>query len=251
VLEHFLNTLVETKDMKTMKTLIAASIAAASMTMVAAPASAELSASAGLASSYLWRGYDLSNSTGVPVFYGDISYSVSGFYAGVWASSGDTSFGTEYDLFAGYGMEVGGVSLDLNFTNYVYPGTGGAVADGEADFGDLTEVIFSVGVGSFNGSFYKQIAGGNEDYTYLTLAYDVGQFSFLYGMHNGLTDGTVVNSQTLDGETESHIDVTYAYNDSLSFTVSQFVDGEDNVNAFVGGEDDLKFVVSYSLPIDM
>ncbi|WP_269620199.1 TorF family putative porin [Zhongshania sp. BJYM1] len=237
--------------MKTMKTLIAASVAAASMTMIAAPASAELSASAGVASSYLWRGYDLSGSGGTPAVYGDISYSMSGFYAGVWASSGDTSFGTEYDLFAGYGMEVGGVSFDLNFTNYVYPGTGAATLDGEADFGDFSEVIFSVGVGSFGASIYKQIAGVNEDYMYFTLSYDIGQFSFLYGMHDGLTDGTVVNGKTLDGETESHINVTYSYNDNLSFTLSQFVDGEDNVNAFAGGEDDLKFVVSYSLPISM
>lgn len=237
--------------MKKMKTLLAASVAAASMTMVAAPASAELSASAGVASSYLWRGYDLSGSGGTPAVSGDISYSMNGFYAGVWASSGDTSFGTEYDLFAGYGLEVGGVSLDLNFTNYVYPGTGAAVADGEADFADFSEVIFSVGVGSFGASVYKQIAGANEDYMYVTLSYDIGQFSFLYGMHDGLTDGTALNGQTLVGETESHIDVTYSYNDNLSFTISQFVDGQENVDAFAGGEDDLKFVVSYSLPIDM
>lgn len=238
--------------MKKIKTLLAASVAAASMTMIAAPASAELSASAGVASSYLWRGYDLSAGTGgTPAVYGDISYSTNGFYAGVWASSGDTSFGTEYDLFAGYGMEVGGVSFDLNFTNYIYPGTGAAVADGEADFADFSDVILSVGAGGFGASIYKQIAGNNEAYSYLTLSYDIGQFSFLYGMHDGLTDGTIVKGVVLDGETESHINVTYSYNDSLSFTLSQFVDGQENVAAFTGGEDDLKFVVSYSLPIDM
>ncbi|MBU0539449.1 MAG: TorF family putative porin [Gammaproteobacteria bacterium] len=228
--------------MKTMKTLIAASVAAASMTMIAAPASAEVSASVSVASMYLWRGFDLSN--GSPAVSGDLTYSTGGFYAGVWGSSGDDTYGQEVDYYAGFATEVGPISVDLSVWNYVYPGSsanftdldGDGTVDGFADngdtFGDLSEIILGLGAGPVSLTIYDNIAGG-PGYFYYTLGYDVGSFSFLAG-------GTDNKDEDAN---YSHFDVSYAYNDKVSFTFSQMID-EDN-------DDDLKFVVSYSLPIDM
>ncbi|CAA0103046.1 Uncharacterised protein [Zhongshania aliphaticivorans] len=216
--------------MKTMKTLIAASVAAASMTMIAAPASAELSASASVASMYLWRGFDLSN--GAPAVSGDLTYSTGGFYAGIWGSSGDDSAGQEVDYYAGFATEVGGVSIDLSVWNYVYPGSSAGFVDNGDTYLDLSEVILGLGFGGVSFTIYDNVAGASS-YNYYTLGYGVGSLSFTLG-------GT--DSDNEDSN-YSHFDVSYAYNDSLSFTFSQMID-EDN-------DDDLKFVVSYSLPISM
>jgi uncharacterized protein (TIGR02001 family) len=56
-----------------------------------AQAEVEVSASATVASMYLWRGKDLGN--GAAAVSGDLTVSASGAYAGVWTSSGDTSWG--------------------------------------------------------------------------------------------------------------------------------------------------------------
>src|SRR5690606_42054410 len=57
--------------------------------------------------------------------------------------------------------------------------------------------------------YYDNVAGasGNE---YWTLGADAGQFSFLVGKHDNAT-----------GEDPVHLNITYAYNDNLSFTVSK------------------------------
>lgn len=215
--------------MKKMKTLLAASVAAASMTMIAAPASAEVSASATVASLYLWRGFDLGN--GSPAVSGDITYSTGGFYAGVWGSSGDDTYGQEVDYYAGFATEVGPISVDLSVWNYVYPGAGAGGDNGDT-FGDLSEIILGLGMGPVSVTIYDNIAGANG-YFYGTVGLDVGSFSFVAG-------GTDTDDEDSN---YAHFDMSYAYNDSLSFTFSQMID-EDN-------DDDLRFVVSYSLPISM
>jgi uncharacterized protein (TIGR02001 family) len=216
--------------MKSMKTLLAAGVAAASMTMIAAPASAEVSASASVANMYLWRGFDLSN--GSPAVSGDITLSSAGFYAGVWGSSGDDALGQEVDYYAGYATEVGGLSIDLSVWNYVYPGTDFNGNDNGDDVGDLSEVILGLGMGPVSLTIYDNVAGA-PGYYYGTLGLDVGSFSFLVGG----TDSDDEDSNY------AHFDASYAYNDNLSFTFSKMID-EDN-------DDDLHFVVSYSLPISM
>lgn len=214
--------------MKNVKTLLAAGVAAASMTMVAAPASAELSASASVASMYLWRGFDLSD--GSPAVSGDITYSAGGFYTGIWGSSGDDTYGQEVDYYAGFATELGPISVDVSVWNYVYPGSSAGFVDNGDTYGDLSEIIIGLGAGPVSLTIYDNIAG-NNGYYYYTLGYDVGSFSFTLG-----------GADSDDEDSNyAHFDVSYAYNDNLSFTFSQMID-EDN-------DDDLKFVVSYSLPI--
>lgn len=220
---------------------IAAATLAAGMTLsTTASAEGELAASVGIASSYLWRGYDLGS--GTPAVSGDLTYSISGLTVGTWVSSGDTSGGTEYDLFIGYGGSAGDFSYDLTLINYVYPTGTGYTADGETDIGELSDAILTLGYGPVSFSWYSPIGeGSGGDYEYYTLSAGFGQFSALLGMHK---DNGDCPADTDPGDTcdSVHLDLSYAYDDNLSFTISQFVSDEP-----VG--DDLKLVVGYSIPL--
>lgn len=202
----------------------------------------EIGASAGVASMYLWRGVDLGD--GSPAVFGDLTYSVGGAYAGIWGSSGDSTLGNEYDLFAGYGGDIGMFTYDLSVWNYNYSDAGlGGVLDVDDDTtGELTEVILTLGVGPVTFQYYDNIAGASG-YEYYTLAGVMGQFTLKAGMHKpGVSDSDM-----------THLDLIYAYNDRLAFTLSKIVDDdtEDDSAGIDGYDDDLKFVVSYSLPIDL
>lgn len=216
--------------MKLSKTLalsaaVTALTAAATFAPVAS-AAPEVSGSVGVANMYLWRGYDLGY--GDAAVSGDLSVSAAGFYGGVWGSSGDATYGTEYDLYAGWGGEFGDwFSVDISAWTYVYPS---GVSD---NLGDLSEAILSLGFGPVAVTYYENIAGAPE-YSYITVGGTIGSFSALVGRH--MTDE--------DGDEPTHLDLSYAYNDNLSFTVSKFIADDENVDKSA------KFVVSYSLPIE-
>jgi uncharacterized protein (TIGR02001 family) len=218
--------------MKFTKNLLTSAVAVSTLAAaaVAPVAQAEVSGSVGVASTYLWRGYDLGS--GTPAVSGDLSFSTAGFYTGIWGSSGDTAAGTEYDLYIGYGISFMDdfLSVDVSLWNYNYPTGPGYTADGETDFGDLSDLVISLGVGPVAFTMYDNVAGANG-YVYYTLGGSVGDFSLTVGMHDNV-----------EGEDPVHVNLDYAYNDNLTFTLSQFVADESP-------DDDLKFVVSYSLPI--
>jgi len=210
--------------------LTALSLAVAgAMAIAPTAANAEVSASVGVANMYLWRGVDLGN--GSAAVSGDLSYSSSGFYTGIWASSGDSAAGQEYDLYAGYGAEFGGVSVDLCVWTYTYPQD-----SGNNDPGELSDAVLSVGFAGLSAAVYDNIAGSSGD-AYYTLSYGYEAFSILVGKNDlrGNNDDDSDNDMT-------HVDLSYAYNDNLSFTLSQQVDQEQD-----NGKP--KWVVSYSLPL--
>lgn len=211
---------------------------AGAMAVAPAAANAEVSASVGVANMYLWRGYDLGN--GDAQVSGDLSYSNSGFYTGVWAASGDSAAGQEYDLYVGYGAEFGGVSVDLSVWNYMYPSAPEGNEQILDDFGGLSDAILSIGFAGFAVTAYDNIAGGSGN-AYYTVSYGYDAFSVLVGKHD--VRGPDEDAGEPTGNSMTHIDLSYAYNDNLSFTVSQQVDKET--------DDDPKVIVSYSLPIDM
>ncbi|MBU2986900.1 TorF family putative porin [Saccharophagus degradans] len=224
--------------MNSTKKLLATAVAASTMAVAAmAPvANAEVSASVGVASTYLWRGYDLG--TGTPAVSGDLNFSQNGFYTGIWGSSGDTAAGTEYDLYIGYGGEVGDFSYDVSLWSYVYPTGAGYLDDEdtaefeETDIGDLMDAVISLGYGPVALTYYGNVEGA-DDYNYVTLDATFDKFNVLLGQHNG------------DADEATHINFSYAYNDNLSFTLSKFLSSNDD-----GADSDPKFVVSYSLPIE-
>ncbi|MBQ0728568.1 MAG: TorF family putative porin [Thalassolituus oleivorans] len=189
----------------------------------------EVSASATVASMYLWRGQDLGN--GAAAVSGDLTASIAGAYAGVWTSSGDSNAGNEYDLYIGYGGEVEDFSYDLSVWTYSYPGAGD-----EGNTFDLTDAILSLGYMGASFSYYYPLSSNPSDYSYMTLGYGMDAFSATVGMTSS------------DDDTDyTHLDLSYAYNDSLAFTLSKVVDQETE-NAV---DDDVRLVVSYSLPISM
>lgn len=197
-------------------------------------AQAEVSANAGVASEYLWRGQTLG--TGVPQVSGGLDYShESGLYAGTWIGSGDTTYGTEYDLYAGYAPSFGDFGLNLGYATYIYSDTA------SDDINDVAELVLGFSYGDASLTFYKSTdADANGDYLYTSLGYGVGDFSF--------TVGNVSNSEALSFLSDyTHVDITYAYNDKVSFTLSQIVD-EDIEGSY---DTSPNLVVSYSLPIDM
>ncbi len=205
-----------------------------------AQAEVDVSASAAVASMYLWRGLDLGN--GSPAVSGDITLSTGGAYATMWTSSGDSAAGNEYDLAVGYGGEMEGFSYDVSVWTYVYPSAGNFEEDADTSGNtfDLSELIVSLGYEGASFSYYYPVSSNPNDYSYLTLGYGMGAFSATAGV-------TMVEDDAGEDAGYTHLDLSYAYNDNLSFTASKVV-AEDEEDSY---DDDLKFVVSYSLPIDM
>lgn len=222
--------------------LLAGSAIMALSALVPAIVTAEVSGSAGIASTYLWRGLDLGS--GTPAISGELKFSTSGFYTGIWGSSGDEAMGSEYDLYAGYGGEAGKFSYGLAAISYNYP-TGA-----NTEFGDYSDAVVTLGYGPVSFGAYIPVGDTNDggDYMYFTLGATLASYSVLLGMHSDdVAGGGVVSCELDEGSTKTkcspvHLDFSYAYNDNLSFTFSQFI-------ADKPFEDKLKFVVSYSLPI--
>jgi uncharacterized protein (TIGR02001 family) len=225
--------------------------AAALVCTAAAPtvAAGELSANAGVASMYLWRGLDLGD--GSPAVHGGLQYDVAGAYVGIWGSSGDSSLGNEYDLYAGYGGEIGAFTYDISIWNYNYSDAGlrGMLNDRDDTFAELTEIIFTLGFGPVTFQYYDNIAG-NTGYQYFTLAGSYDKFTAKVGHHEPEDSDTAF----------THLDLTYAYNDRLSFTLSKviddkgegsYIDADTGEVVQTGYDDDLNFIVSYTLPIDL
>lgn len=161
---------------------LAASVLAVSM-IVAAPASAEISANVGYASEYYFRGIlqkESSASAGV-------DYEEGGFYLGTWAA--DVGDGLEIDVYGGYGFELeSGLSLGVGFTTYQYTG------DFDSEYNELN---LSAAYGPISVDFAKgkwgedlslDIPGGDYTYTSVTYSADNG-FYGKYAMFGDEADG--------------------------------------------------------------
>lgn len=231
---------------------------------------AEIKASAGVASSYLSRGVDQSG--GNAQVFGDLTWaSDMGFYTSVWASSyGGGS--QQFDLIAGWEVELGDWRLNTGVTNSIYPGY--AAAD---NLGAESEYYLGFAIQGFEAYLYKNIASDdvhNSSFYYFATGYSwkKAAFNLGYGFNNN------AGSTSFDGrngEVEfqyAHFDFTYAYTENLTFTFSQViyrdaeVAGQSVVNgrldafgatgspvsAMTGVKDnDLMVAVTYSLPLDL
>ncbi|KAA8982543.1 TorF family putative porin [Halospina sp. K52047b] len=215
---------------------IAAGFMGAGAMFAASPAAAasfdpSLSASVGISNMYLFRGSNLSDGSAHISGSLDVD-SGMGLYAGVWAASGDDSLGQEYDLYAGYSTDITeDISIDVGAINYIYPkqnrtseqivndGTGNAEfaeqrvsQDGFADFSEAYASISAYGASL---SYWDNVAGA-PGYSYTSLGYGYGPVS--------ATLGQVSTDETDD----THLDLTFQFNDELSFTASTWVDVEND-----------------------
>jgi len=141
--------------MKSLSKAVAVASLLSAGIMSAQVANAEVSFNAALVSDYVWRGFTQTDN-GVAV-QGGADYShESGAYAGVWASNVDydDDDSIEYDLYAGYAMEVGELEIDLGYISYNLDDSGeGAV-----------EVYGSVAKDAFSGMLSIDIENDNNMY---------------------------------------------------------------------------------------
>lgn len=222
------------------KKILAGSISASLLAISAVPAAqAEVSGSVGVASSYLWRGLDLGR--GSAAVFGDLNYSSHGAYGGVWVTSGDAAAGTEYDLYLGYGRSFGEFNVDVSLWSYNYPTADSTIFRGN----DAADFVLGLGYGPVSFAAYIPTGDnstGDYDYMYFTLGAVVGQVSATLGLHQDAGGLLGVCGDGTNDCDPVHVNLDYAYNDNLTFTLSQFVADEPV-------DDDLKVVVSYSFPI--
>lgn len=201
-------------------------------------AEVDVSASAAIANMYLWRGQDLGE--GSAAVSGDLTVGMGGAYAGVWTSSGDSTLGQEYDLYLGYGGEAGDFSYDVSAWTYVYPGND--EENGRGNTFEASDLIVSLGYGPVSAAYYYVLAG-DENASYATLGGEMGSFSATLGFQMHSED---------DSAEYTHLDLSYAYNDNLSFTLSKIVAQDADLDKGEEGfDEDMKVVVSYSLPIEL
>lgn len=189
---------------------------AASLSISATAALAEISGNVALTTDYTFRG--ISQTSELPAIQGGFDYEHdSGFYAGVWGSNvefGDAKVNMELDVYAGFGFEVSeDIALDVGVLHYQYPG------DTDLDY-DYTEAYASVGLfGATLGVNYSPEYFGDTD----TFFYYYGQYSL-----------SVAENFSID----AHV----GYN--------QF-DGEDALGKFLvlDGDSDDEGYVDYSLGV--
>ncbi len=215
--------------MKTLSKAVAVASLLSAGIMSAQVANAEVEYSAELATSYLFRGQD-QGASGLVSAAADYSHD-SGAYAGVWAAgAGGTP---EYDLYAGFALDAGDVSVDVGAVTYVYPGD----TDGEA----LDGIETYVNVGFMGASVsYNMGLESLEDSTYIALGYEVAGVSITYGI-----------SDDDAGKEYSHLDLGYGLTEDLSVTVSKTMD-DSSAAVLAGGtsaNEDLQVVFTFGIPL--
>lgn len=220
--------------MKTLSQAVAMASLLTAGVMGAQVANADVEYSAGIATTYLWRGTDL----GGAMFSAAADYSHdSGAYAGIWAASGDMALGNEYDVYIGFAKEFGDFSVDLQLISYVYNRAQADTNDDDipdtdvdGSIGENSDAILSLGFMDASLSYYQKLQ--NEDSSYVLLDYSVAGIDLAYGMSDD------------DGDKYSHFDVSYGFNDQLAITVSQPIEDTDDLV-----DTDTIVVMSYSLPL--
>lgn len=233
--------------------------------MAANASGGDLSANITITNNYIWRG--LTQTANQPAFQGGIDYAFDGgFYVGTWLSNvsydlddgSDDPFSYEHDLYFGYSGEFGGgISYDVGYLYYNY--------DEQANF-DFGEVFGSIGFGGLSLTVNllantEANEGPGQDFgfgeaTYVSLDYALGlpnelELTFHVGNHDGDFN------QAFNGAGNSYNDysITLAKG-PFAFTASgtDVDDGDPNA-AFATNpalaNDEIRFVVSYSMDIDL
>jgi len=93
----------------------------------------ELSANVALTSNYVWRGMTQSDNS--PAIQGGFDVAYEGAYVGVWGSNVDfnSEASVEIDIYIGYANDIAGITYDVNYCQYTYPGE-----SDEANFGEAS-----------------------------------------------------------------------------------------------------------------
>ncbi|XOZ33319.1 TorF family putative porin [Halomonadaceae bacterium KBTZ08] len=213
---------MQTPNFRLATCLTASLLGAGALAGATQASAAEPSVTAGFSASniYLWRGTDLGAGDAQVTGSLDVA-SGMGAYAGVWASSGDSGAGQEYDLYAGYGTDLTeDISVDASVVNYIYPEQDRSIS--QTGFADFSEAIVSVNAYDVGLSYFHDIT--SADYQYMTASYSYNAFSATLGRHSFDEDSP---SPTY-GEDMTHLDISFQFNDELSFTASTLLDADNS-----------------------
>jgi len=216
--------------MKTLSKAIAIASLVSASALTAQVANAEVSFNAAVVSDYVFRGVSYSDN-GLAL-QGGADYShESGTYAGAWLSTSDDGTDTdiEYDVYAGYAMEVGELEIDLGYVTYNY-------LDVWSDFG-TAEVYANVTKGAFTASIYKDIDLYKT--TYLSGAYSM---ELPQELALDLTIGYTLPDDSSDDEI---LDLSATVSKSLEMVDVAFTVTNIDADA-AGAEDDTLFFLSVS-----
>lgn len=239
--------------MKTMIKPLPAALAALVLAAAFAPAvhaDEGLSAAAGVATSYYWRGLQVSNGAQV---WGELTYTLpGGFYGDLWASSEGFGVGPEYDLTAGWSGKFGDFGVNVGAVTYIYSkdNSEGAAFD-DNDPGDFSDVFIKL---SYAGAFlnlFHNVAQA-QDQNWVNAGYTLGKWTASVG-YQEFKDKTQISGFTDAGKASyTYVDLTFAATDHLSITVSSVVDHHNEEAWGLPAKIDTnraKVIASYSLPI--
>ena len=183
------------------KALALASLLSASM-FATTTAVAETSYNVGYVSEYYYRGIYQKNSSASA----GVDFEEGGLYVGAWTA--DVGEGLEYDLYAGYGTEVGDVSLGIGYTGYFY------TDDWDETYQEVNlsagygPVSIGYSIGEYDGQFDDSMPAG-QDYGFLQIDIDLGAgFYGTYGSFSDDAEGDYV--EVGYGTTVSEIDLGVA-----------------------------------------
>ena len=243
------------KTYKLSPAALATSLAIGAATLAPAALAVEgLSANATVTNNYIWRG--LTQSINRTAVQGGIDYEHgSGLYVGTWVSNveyeeGD-DFSYEHDVYFGLAGEMGsGLGYDVGYLYYNY--------DDAANF-DFAEIYGALSFGGFSASanVFAHSEADEADGSSFGFA-DTIYYSANYAMevapelelsfHVGYHDGDF--SEAFNGVPGSYID----YNVALAKGPFAFMISDTDLgNAGSDGldNDEVKFVLSYTLDVDL
>lgn len=232
-----------TAKLAALATAIGTTAIGAALPMTAA---AEISGSLTASNFYLFRGENLSLSTGHVA--GSLDYNTEvGFYTGAWMGSAIGT--TETDFYAGFAGQMGSVGFDAGYISYTF-------SEADVGFGEIGEIYFGINVADFSAMIYSyagweentsdfnpamdaedahDLTVGNDNY--LVVSYDLNEFGFALG--------TTINDA--DDSDYTHLDLSYTPVENLTFTASKVIDADEF--ATVDEDQDTLFNVSYNFPL--
>lgn len=207
--------------MSKMTALLAGSVLAASA--LTGVATAEVTGNFGVSSNYIFRG-DATNRTAVS---GGLDWTgTSGLYAGAWGTSG-TDFAaangqSELDVYAGYGIGAGSLTIDLGAIAYLYPGDI-ETSSANATHGNSSEVYVGVAGAAWNVYVWYNFgidSTEDDESAYIEGNASINAWDFHLGVKTYIGDAV----DTLDEE----IDFSVAYNiGDFSFGAStKYIDND-------------------------
>jgi len=194
-------------------------------------ASAELTGSIGVASSYVFRG----DVEAEPQVSGSLDYAhASGFYAGTWIANSSLGNGEELDLYAGFTLDLGeGIGLDIGAIAYLFPSDGETTTI-NTSHGNNTEAYIGLGGQVWDVYAWYNFGADSEEedefaYIEANAELPVSQGSSL-GLHLGvkLGIGDQFDSGILEDREDGAVDVAISYNvGDFAATVSSKFDDTD------------------------